>query len=171
MANRRRGKPPGCPRAERPHWLEEITKRMHHNCTSTGRQCGYAESTPKSRPDDGTSLSNGRLAPILGLRDDEKRTFSYFLSHTAPRLAQKILTKTSGAAMCFKLPTRSLSSWTPCWLCQRYGVQSSLVQRPPDGDYARALKHYNRAISRFRKKMGDGSATPLLAMLTSVRKA
>ncbi|KAF2215666.1 hypothetical protein CERZMDRAFT_94068 [Cercospora zeae-maydis SCOH1-5] len=157
--------------------------RPCRNCTSTGRQCGSAEPTPNPRSDDSTTITKVCLARTLGRSDDEKRTFSYFVSHTAPRLAQNldqdfwcghvlqiahqeplILDALLALSTLYEHPQfmKSFLLKTD----DSNGVHPSLMPAFPDGDHAKALKHYNRAISQFRKKMCDGSATPLLAMLT-----
>ena len=56
-----------------------------NKCKSTGRKCGYADSPPRSKKN--TSLVGSHLSLSLGLKESERRTFDFFLSWTAPRLA------------------------------------------------------------------------------------
>ncbi|PIA89422.1 hypothetical protein CB0940_07636 [Cercospora beticola] len=158
------------------------------NCTSTGRQCGYAGAvtTSRQRSEDSTSLIQGCLANNLNPSNDEMRTFSYFLSHTAPRLAQN-LDKDFWCGHVLQIAHQeplvmdSLLALSTLYEHPQFmksfhltadahnstnGVHPSLLQRPIEREHVKALKHYNRAISQFQKKMHDGSATPLLAMLT-----
>lgn len=57
-------------------------------CHDTGRICKYdSPSPPSSREKNGASLIAAPLSQLLGLREIDRRTFDYFISYTAPRLA------------------------------------------------------------------------------------
>ena len=56
-------------------------------CRSTGRRCdGYPEASPKATKN-ANSLIGTQLSQSLGLREGDRRTFDFFLTWAAPRLA------------------------------------------------------------------------------------
>ena len=61
------------------------TRPQCSRCLSAGRYCGgYTETHPKSKTSG--SLIGSQLSQTLGLQEQDRRTFDFFLSWTAPRL-------------------------------------------------------------------------------------
>ncbi|KAF7195907.1 hypothetical protein HII31_02787 [Pseudocercospora fuligena] len=148
------------------------------NCTSTGRVCAY-EKAPKA-----TSNTLGRhLSSALGLSDQERRTFDYFLSWTAPRLGgvfdkafwcgSVLQYAQAEPIVLHALLAVSTLYEHPQYMKTFLGQPNYTVlrgeDRPPVDEYhASALRHYNKAIKGVTSAVSDGSASPALLLLTCI---
>lgn len=161
-------------------------------CTSTGRKCdGYraqqqgSTQALKSRTTS-SLLAERPLSQLVGMQDNEKRAFDFFLAKTAPSLAGTldkefwcnqvmqlshaeplVLDAVMAISILYEhpqyLPSFSLKG--PGEL-QKFSAPTTLPV--PDTNHARALRLYNRAIRGFKQRMEEGKATPLLALLSCV---
>lgn len=160
------------------------------NCTSTGRKCGgYLEENKKSQ----RTLIGLQLSQTLGLKENEIRTFDYFLSWSAPRMAGSLdkefwCGQVLQVAQCEPIvldallaistlyehpqfmksfyPPRDTEKSTKTRHQSGTIVQPAMSRPPLDEFHADALMHYNRAMRRFKERLDEGKATPLLALLT-----
>lgn len=164
------------------------TRPKCERCTTTGRHCEGYPDLPITK---GTNSLIGRqLSQALGLSDDEKRTFDYFLSWTAPRLAGMldkdfwcgqvlqlaqreplILDSLLALSTLYEHPQYMKSFLTPAHGPKEtfgnvYTVHPAISRPNIDEHHAKALKHYNRAIRKFDQKMSEGTASPLLALVS-----
>lgn len=168
-----------------------------HNCVNGGRKCGgYSElSSLKTSNKPSRSLIGQRLSQTLGLRENETRTFDYFLKWTAPRLAGaldkdfwcvqvlqvaqsepivldallaiSILYEHPQFMKSFRSPGDPDKSTDSKYQNGVVNITHPAFSQPPiDEFHASALMYYNRAMKRFKDRMDKGTATPLLAMLT-----
>lgn len=157
---------------------------------------GYVETpSVKTNSKTGRSLIGQRLSQTLGLQENEPRTFDYFLSVTAPHLAGaldkdfwcgqvlqvaqsepivvdallaiSILYEHPQFMKSFYPPGDPDKSTDPKYQNGVVNIAHPAFSRPPiDQHHASALMHYNRAMRRFKERMNEGTATPLLALLT-----
>ena len=131
----------------------------------------------------------------INLHDDEKRQLDFFVSHAAPRLAGNfdqgfwcgsvlqaaqhepvILDCLLAISTLYEHPQYVISYRSKSE--KRQGAfelvkrGQRLVQRhngsPIDVNHAKALKFYNRAIKGYRQQMNDGSASPVLALVSCI---
>jgi hypothetical protein len=122
-----------------------------HRCTSSGRKCeGYA---------DKTSVRNGRfpvgvpLSQFLALREQDKRTFEYFISWTAPRLAG-MLDKNFWCGQILQLAQAE-----PLVLDSLLAI-SKLYEHP---QYMKDFhQHKREGVNLIEQPVGDGMKTPAL---------
>ncbi|KAF2169197.1 hypothetical protein M409DRAFT_20420 [Zasmidium cellare ATCC 36951] len=167
------------------------------NCINGGRTCGgyMNRASPITISKTSRSLIGQRLSQTLGLQENERRTFDYFLSWTAPRMAgaldkdfwcgQVLQVAQSEPIVLDALLAISILYEHPQFMKSFYppgdpeistdpkfqngvvNIAHPAFSKPPiDEFHVTALMHYNRAISRFKERMDEGTATPLLALLT-----
>ncbi|KAK5693111.1 hypothetical protein LTR97_010587 [Elasticomyces elasticus] len=159
-----------------------------HRCTSTGRQCGgYAVSMQTGSNDKTVSLRPS-LSQLAHLRTADVRTFDFFQSCTAPCLAGSLdkdfwcgsvlqIAQSEPSVMDSIIAISTLYEH-PQYL-KSFQQHSEPIKLPIgisdglpapdgtiDGNHARALVAYNRAIEGIRMQLKTGTATPLIALLS-----
>lgn len=78
----------GCMNCKQRHIKCDETQPACRNCVNSSRRCGeYGLRLAERAPKKSNALVGVQLSQNLGLQESERRTFDFFLSWTAPRLA------------------------------------------------------------------------------------
>ena len=138
-----------------------------------GRKClGYV--TVPSKGKNGNSLIGMQLSQSLGLNEADGRTFDYFLSWTAPRIASVLdrdfwCGRVLQLAQAEPMVMHSLLALSTFYEHPQYmtGYSPELWLRENNASNI-ARSHYSFAIRSFSARMNAGTVTPLLAILSCV---
>ncbi|EMD00480.1 hypothetical protein BAUCODRAFT_170444 [Baudoinia panamericana UAMH 10762] len=160
-------------------------------CTSVGRKCeGYVERISRSSSSGNALVASPTATQFLAGRENDTRTFDFFVSFSAPRMAG-CFDKTFWCGYLLQL-SHSEPLVLDCVLAistlyehpqyltsfhrvrqhtakpEKGAITSTESASDLDEHHAKALQVYNRAISEVRRRVEDASASPLIVLLSCV---